>query len=274
MVKFSLITGGALVAAIVAVSAPEAAMAQGTTGPLTRVGTACPSGYSQGNTAQRSKPNPNMCYPDSSSSPAVYAKNGACAQGYRAEFGYCTSKADGAVYTPPTYGSITKANQMDRCPVGYWTDQNNIKSCVSPYQDKAPASRLKKGAACSADEVSEWGIYCTSRLHKLSRSEAENTAVADVNNLFVLSNGGTSPQGAEYKNTPGIVALFPASSRQEASSAGSASADASAATGGQCAASGSASGAVIGGAVAGDAGAVLGSMLGGLGKKKKKKEGC
>lgn len=277
MKMFTTLAAGAAMA-LTAIPFASPAMAQGTVGPITRVGSACPSGYSQGSPAARATPNPNICYPGSDA-PAVYVKNGPCASGYRSDFGYCTDKPDGAVYTPPTYGSIKKANRMDRCPVGYWTDQNDITSCVSPYQDKAPASRLKKGTACAADEVDEWGVYCTSRLHKLSRSEAENTAVADVNNLYVLSNGGTSPQGADYENTPGIVALFSAASAPQASGQAStaASGDQAAATTqtAQCpTGNGSATGAAIGGAVGGEAGAALGGMLGGLGKKKKKAAGC
>lgn len=275
--KIITMVGASAAMAFAALSFSSPARAQGAVGPVTRVGTACPSGYSQGNTAQSSKPNPALCYPSGSDAPAVYVKNGTCAAGYRSDFGYCTSKPDGAVYTPPTYGSIKKANRMDRCPVGYWTDQNDITSCVSPYRDKAPAARLKKGTGCSEGEVDEWGIYCTSRLHKLSRSEAENTAVADVNNLYVLSNGGTSPQGAEYENTPGIVALFPASSTPQTShdAASSTTADQHAAQTAQCPTrNGSATGAAIGGAAGGQAGAALGGMLGGLGKKKKKAAGC
>ena len=198
---------------------------------------ACPSGYSQGQPGRAGQSDSDKCY-----------------------------KGNFGVYTPPTYGSIKKANRMDRCPVGYWTDQNDMTSCVSPYQDKAPFSRVKKGSACQSDEVDEWGVYCTSRLHKLSRSEAENTAVADVNNIYVLSNGGTAPQGAEYENTPGIIALFSGAGTPQASTASGESRTAQASG---CA-TGSATGAAIGGAMAGEGGAVLGSMLGGLGKKKKK----
>lgn len=255
----TLAAGAAM--AFTAIPFASPAMAQGAEGkfPVPRAG--CPKTHV---TAKRSPDTVYYCYPkeganDDSSSSSSSGSSG------------------GPVYTPPTYGSIKKASKMDRCPVGYWTDQNDITSCVSPYQDKAPASRLKKGGACASDEVDEWGVYCTSRLHKLSRSEAENTAVADVNNLYVLSNGGTSPQGADYKNTPGIVALFSGAGTPQASnSAASASGDQAAAQQtAQCpAGSGSASGAAIGGAIGGDAGAVLGGMLGGLGKKKKKAAGC
>lgn len=269
-VLFSLASGAV---ALAAGSVPTPAAAQGSVGPITRVGGTCPSGYSQGSTVQSSKPNPNMCYPGSNA-PAVYVKNGACAAGYQSDFGYCTNKVS-ATYIAPTYGSITKANSLDRCPVGYWTDEGNLKICSTPYKGKAPASRVKRGGACAANEVDEWGIYCTSRQHMLTRSEAENTAVADVNNVFALSGGKTSPQGAEYENTPGIVAIFGGAGGGSGSTAAASGGGTSqsAQSGCQTDGVGSASGAAIGGAIGGQTGAAIGGMLGGLAKKKKK-VGC
>ena len=252
----TLAAGAAMAFAAIPFANP--AMAQGAEGkfPVPRAG--CPKTHVK---SKRSPDTVYYCYPKEGSNGESSSSSSSGSSG-------------GAVYTPPTYGSIKKASKMDRCPVGYWTDQNDITSCVSPYQDKAPASRLKKGGACVSGEVDEWGVYCTSRLHKLSRSEAENTAVADVNNLYVLSNGGTSPQGAGYENTPGIVALFAGANALQASDARSSGDQLAAQQTAQCTTdSGSAKGAAIGGAVGGDAGAALGGMLGGLGKKKKKK-GC
>lgn len=256
-------------------------MAQGTVGPISRVGSTCPSGYSQGSTVQKSKPNPNMCYPSSSSAPAVYVKNGPCAAGYKADFGYCTgaggsasSSSASTTYIPPTYGKIVKANSYDRCPVGYWTDENARGNCVSPYKDKAPSSRLKKDGACAADEVDEWGVYCTSKLTTMTRSEAENTAVADVNIIWA-PEGKSANQGGEYENTPGILGIFGPIGGSPASAAASSSGSDQGSNGAQCQASGNgaAQGAAVGGAVAGQAGAVIGGMIGGFGKKKKK-SGC
>lgn len=263
MREFTLSAATVLALAIATMPAP--AEAQGSVAPLPRLGS-CPGGYQSG----RGGKNPDMCYP-LQGAPSVYASKGNCASGYRPDGNYCTSKAESATYIPPTYGSITKANALDRCPVGYWTDEGNLKICSTPYQGKAPASRLKRGAACGAGEVEEWGLYCTSRQHRLTRSEAENTAVADVNNIFAQSGGKTSPQGAQYENTPGIVALFGGGGDAAPSEAASGGSGATGGAGAQatqtCAPS--ASGAAIGGALAGRTGAAIGGMLGGLGKRRK-----
>jgi hypothetical protein len=189
-----------------------------------------------------------------------------------------SSSSSGAVYQPLARGSFKKRDAADRCPVGYWTTQDDINTCASPSSAKIPATRLKGSSECSADEVDEWGLYCTSKSTTMTRNEAEDIAAGDVNNYFVLSGGGNHTQGSNYDNTPGIVGIYgpkggaaPAESAAESSDNQAASATSQTA---QCTtASGSATGAAIGGAVGGDAGAALGGMLGGLGKKKKKK-GC
>jgi hypothetical protein len=268
----------ATVAALAFTLSATPAAAQGSVAPVTMVGSACPSGYGQGSTAQKSRPNPNMCYPRGSDSPSVYVTSGKCAAGYRKDFGYCTDKADGAVYTPPTFGSIMKANAFDRCPVGYHTSEPDVMKCVSyDYSaGKQPATRAKKGGACASNEVDEWGLWCTSKLTKLTRKEAEQEAVADVNHLFPRDGKGGN-QGADYMNTPGIVGIFGAaganSSGASSSSKSGGNSETAAAPANPNCTSPSSTGAALGGALGGDAGAALGSMLGGLGKKKKK-AGC
>lgn len=186
-----------------------------------------------------------------------------------------SSSSSGPTYTDPTFGNLTKANEYDRCPVGYHTSDSARTTCVSYHQGKSPASRLKKGGACSADEVDEWGLWCTSKTTALTRAEAEDEAISDVNVIFAPEGRGAT-QGPEYENTPGILAIFgPKGGKQAAAASTALSGDQPAAQqAAQCTTdNGSATGAAIGGAVGGDAGAVLGGMLGGLGKKKKKK-GC
>lgn len=188
------------------------------------------------------------------------------------------ARSSGPVYTPPTYGSIKKASAFDRCPVGYHTSEPDVMECVSyDYAaGKQPLTRAKNGKPCAADEVDEWGLWCTSKVTQLTRNEAEQEAVADVNHLFPRDGKGGN-QGAEHYNTPGLVAIFgPKGGKQAAASTASeGSGDQPAAQqAAQCSTdSGSATGAVVGAAVGGEAGAALGGMLGGLGKKKKKK-GC
>ena len=227
------------------------------------------------------------CYPTKDSKPA-YPKEGStrCADGYEQQSNFCvkeddessrsssSSSSSGAVYQPLARGSFKKRDAADRCPVGYWTTQDDINTCASPSSAKIPATRLKGNTECSADEVDEWGLYCTSKSTTMTRSEAEDIAAGDVNNYYVLSGGGNHTQGYNYDNTPGIVGIYgPKGGAAPAASAPASSDDHAAAASrtAQCTTdSGSATGAAIGGAVGGDAGAVLGGMLGGLGKKKKK----
>ena len=277
-----LFTAAALGLFASATAIPQPAMAQGTRGV---VGVAnnggCPQDYVRGTTVgikAKRYPNPELCYPENDNPPTVFKKRStgdACPSGMRSESStsyWCTTKPAGLTYKDPTFGKFTKANEYDRCPLGYHTDDGARTSCVSYYQGKSPVSRLKKGGACTADEIDEWGLYCTSKTMTLTRKEAEEEAISDVNIIFAPAGRGAT-QGADYENTPGMVAAFGRKGGGSSASASAASTGGDAAASAQCTTS-SASGAAVGGALAGEAGAVVGSLLGGLGKKKKKKEGC
>jgi len=275
MIKLShiaMVTAG-LALALTAIPFAGQAIAQGTVGPTPAIGyRGCPSGYKVGGGS--SETSDKTCYPLGSSAPAVYPNpNGKpCAAGYRKDGKWCTDKPESAIsYKDPTFGNLTKADEYDRCPVGYHTSDSARTTCVSYHQDKSPKSRLKKGAACGADEVDEWGLWCTSKTTTLTRAQAEDEAISDVNIIFAPAGRGAT-QGADYENTPGLVGIFGRKGGGASAASGSSSGDGQTAQASGCA-SRSATGAAIGGAVAGEGGAVLGSMLGGLGKKKKK-GGC
>ena len=270
------------------------AMAQGTKSPAAHDGARCPSGWRNHAAGENGK----LCYPRSSSSPAIYLNRrgrAPCASGYGQAEDWCVAGvkssaassrdsggssssggSGGPVYIPPTFGSVKKASAYDRCPVGYHTSQPDVMECVSyDYAaGKQPATRAKNGKPCAANEVDEWGLWCTSKVTRLTRKEAEQEAVADVNHIFPRDGKGGN-QGADYMNTPGIVAIFgpagtPATSAASTGSAGDQPGSGTA----QCAnTNGAATGAVIGGALGGQAGAALGGMLGGLGKRKNR-GGC
>jgi hypothetical protein len=278
----TLAYGAAMAFAAIPFASP--AMAQGTTGVIGIAGNgSCPDGYTRGSsTGNKAKkyPNPELCYPETDNPPSVYKKSAtgdACPSGMRSESStsvWCTTQTASAVYTPPTYGSIKKANAFDRCPVGYHTSEPDVMECVSyDYAaGKQPLTRASKGKPCAADEVDEWGLWCTSKVTQLTRAEAENEAIADVNHIFPRDGKGGN-QGANYENTPGIVGIFGPKGSAKTADASPTSGDQPAAQQtAQCTTdSGAAAGAAIGGAVGGDAGAAIGGMLGGLGKKKKKK---
>lgn len=249
----TLAAGAAMAFAAIPFASP--AMAQGTEAkfPVPRAG--CPKTHFK---SRRGSDTIFYCYPKESSNDESSRSSS-------------SSSSGGGGYKDPTFGNLAKADEYDRCPVGYHTSDSARTTCVSYHQDKSPKSRLKKGAACGADEVDEWGLWCTSKTTTLTRAQAEDEAISDVNIIFAPAGRGAT-QGADYENTPGLVGIFGRKgSGGSASSSGSAGESETAQNNG-CA-NGSATGAAIGGAMAGEGGAVLGSMLGGLGKKKKKK-GC
>jgi hypothetical protein len=288
MIKHTLAITALATASLAALAVPTPAMAQGAVTKMSLPeNSGCPKGWQK---SKRGSDTTYYCYPTEDSKPA-YPKQGStkCADGYEQQSNFCVAKdnkssssasgsSGGAVYQPLARGSFKKRDAADRCPVGYWTTQDDINTCASPSSAKIPATRLKGSSACGADEVDEWGLYCTSKTTTMTRSEAEDIAAGDVNNYYVLSGGGNHTQGYDYKNTPGIIGIYGSGGGAQASSTGSDNGtDATETKTAVCDTSGngSATGAAVGGAVAGDAGAVLGSVLGGLGKKKKKKAaGC
>lgn len=262
-------------AALLALPVATQAFAQGTVGPVSEIRGTCPDGYSDGE--GRASTSADICYPDNSSAPAVYGnpQKKQCASGYRSGGVYwCTDRPESTATAAPTFGNITKANANDRCPVGYWTSRDSATSCVSYYENRSPASRPKRGAACAANEVDEWGLYCTSKTTSLTRAEAEESAVSDVNRIYEDSAGQGATQGYDYENTPGLIGIFgrkgSGSGAAAQSSSGSSNTEPTPAA--NCTTTTSSTGAAIGGAIGGDAGAAIGGMLGG--KRKKKKSGC
>lgn len=278
----TLAAGAAM--AFTAVPFASPAKAQGTVSKMSLPEySSCPKGWQK---SKRGSDTTFYCYPTKDSKPA-YPKEGStrCADGYEQQSNFCVAKDEedsgsassggsGGGYTDPTFGNLAKASEYDRCPVGYHTSDSARTTCVSYHQGKSPASRLKKGSACGADEVDEWGLWCTSKSTTLTRAEAEDEAISDVNIIFAPEGRGAT-QGPEYENTPGILAIFGPKGDVQASNAAASSPDQPAAQqAAQCTTdNASATGAAIGGAVGGDTGAAIGGMLGGLGKKKKKK-GC
>jgi len=252
----TLAAGAAMAFAAIPFASP--AMAQGAEAkfPVPRAG--CPKTHFK---SRRGSDTIFYCYPKESS-------------GDESSGSPSSSGSSGPAYKDPTFGALAKADEYDRCPVGYHTSDTERTTCVSYHQGKSPASRLKKGSACGADEVDEWGLWCTSKSTTLTRAEAEDEAISDVNIIFAPEGRGAT-QGPEYENTPGILAIFGPKGGVQASNAAASSGDQPAAQqAAQCTTdSASATGAAIGGAVGGDTGAAIGGMLGGLGKKKKKK-GC
>jgi hypothetical protein len=287
MIKHAFAITALATASLATLAIPAPAMAQGSREPITRHEGkgGCPWGWNAGRGGSQSEL---KCYIGSSGSPAYYnPERKPCAENYRTGPGstsyYCWERSGeqaderSAADKLVSYGTVTKANRLDRCPLGYFSkaDMTVCTTRLSP----APQSRNKQGA-CNSNEIDEWGLYCTANASSITRAQAEQEADRDFNAIY-SANGAKgptqTPSGDDVYDSAPMVAAY---GRKGGAAVNAASDNGSAATESKTAqcdtsSNGSATGAAVGGAVAGDAGAVLGSVLGGLGKKKKKKAaGC
>jgi hypothetical protein len=265
----------ALAALAGAAALPQPVMAQGTLSPVERAGS-CPNGWNGGSVTKGQ--DAGYCYA-SKDAPMVYrrAAGEECTSGYSQDGYYCTTKpasegGGSASDQLVSYGTVKKANRLDRCPLGYFS-KDDMTTCTT-WLSPAPQSRRKSGP-CKSNEIDEWGLYCTANANVITREQAEREAVRDFNAIYSENGANPPAQGSDTDSYPSMVAAYgprPAKG-SSASSASSSEATDQTAQSAQNAAcqEGSATGAAIGGALGGDAGAALGSMLGGLGKKKKKK---
>jgi hypothetical protein len=269
----------------------------------------CPSGWSS---TKNSQTDVSMCFPTGSLSPKIYSKKEkeTCAEGYIEEQRvWCTTKGAKAASAAAaskaakeakdaksasnadsssspssapsgpaadrlvSHATIAKADPLDRCPLGYFS-KSDMTICTTRL---SPAPRVRKNSGgCNADEIDEWGLYCTADAAVITRAQAESEAVRDFNQIYSFNRGKVPAQGGDTDNYPSMVAAYgPKGGAQAAAAAPAAAGNGPAAQTAQCqTGDASAAGAAIGGAVGGQAGAAIGGMLGGLGKKKKKASGC
>jgi hypothetical protein len=269
MIKFAFAILAAGTAGIIAFT-PAPAAAQGTLSPVERA-SSCPDGWTGGSVTKGQ--DAGYCYAKKDA-PMVYRRGAGedCASGYREDGLYCTTKpaSEGGSASDQlvSYGTIKKANRLDRCPLGYFS-KDDMTTCTT-WLSPAPESRRKSGP-CKSNEIDEWGLYCTANANVITREQAEAEATRDFNAIYSENGANPPAQGSDTEDYPSMVAAYGPRPKQ-GSSTSSADSSKPAEQPAQCTTdSGSASGAAIGGALGGDAGAALGSMLGGLGKKKKKK---
>lgn len=101
--------------------------------------------------------------------------------GYIKSGAFCTVGSVTNV-TAPTSGPVKKANALDRCLVGYFTDPGNATICTTKAANP-PSIRLKGAGQCNADELDGWGLYRASNYENLALKDAlEGTA--DDNNIY------------------------------------------------------------------------------------------
>lgn len=203
--KNSTIMAGLLVAGLMGLSSTPAA-AQGTLNPQAQTGLAgssCPTGWSNRGTR-------NMCYPGPGAKRAYpMPASGViqCAEGYGNSNYWCLEGQRTMAEMSAT--KFSKTNPLDRCPVGFFTDPNNGRQCITELSSP-PSVRAKGSAPCRTGEVEDWGIWCVSNYSSLRRDQA-NYGARDSNSIFLTSYYTTgSQQGTRQPNLPEGVEYSPA----------------------------------------------------------------
>jgi hypothetical protein len=158
-------------------------------------GKSCPGGFTQSR---------GMCTSSKGDKEGM-VKSGGCPKGFTDTGAYCyrevkaeksggssAGKSSGSSQPDPTpdqtfaYKSITarvkKANEIDLCPTGHFTNRQDISECVTHFSD-APKSRLASGGKCNAGETLERGKYCTGAT-SMSAQDMDNAMTADFNELY------------------------------------------------------------------------------------------
>ncbi len=279
----------ALVGALAVTTVATPALAEGSLQPVAAEGASCPAGWSYA-PAQGSRIDTSTCYPTGKQAREVYRRrNGeACRDGYNTGTSWC-EKAPQITTQTSTGGSLIKPSTGDRCPSGYYTNNTGSNAgleCITKI-NPAPVARTKSGKACKANEVDEYGLWCTSNYEHLTSDQIQMWAMRDYNNIYAYNRGLPTVISHkkiadltrdDMKGTPVHTKMYgPVPETTSASSSSTSTAASNADTPVKSCETAVEQGAAVGGAVAGTKGKVIGGLagaaIGGLGKKKKK-SGC
>jgi hypothetical protein len=271
----------ALIGGLASVSLNSPVMAQGTLQPVASEGASCPAGWSYA-PAVKSKIDTSTCYPTGSQAREVYRRNNgeACRAGYNTGTSWC-EKAPIVSNASSTAGELAKSSKADRCPTG-WNTTGNGLVCVTSLKQPS-SSRPKTGAKCAANEVDEWGIWCTSNYESISAETMRGAALRDYNTMYAHNRGVVAAFAGkdldEKLLTPARRKLYgdvPTTDEPEPAAISTENSTASTDAPVKSCENAVKQGAAVGGAVAGSKGKVIGGLagaaIGGLGKKKK--NGC
>ena len=294
---FSVCALGAASLLLVLGSAGEArAQGSNSSNGIPHEGSSCPNeGWTRGGTNKY--PHSTRCYPTSATSPKIYRVDSLtkCAPGYGKQWSFCIEGFD-PDWMANQAGNIAKPSLQDRCPAG-WRSTN--KPVCRPEVPKPATARLKGNGSCKANEIEEWGIWCTSNYEHLTAKRVKQAAAADWNDIYTATRGKSPRQspdddgGSEVyrallaKEGGSAPTAAPAAAPAQAASpaepvptdlpVGAAPAEPAVASSGQPASTGCA-GAAIGGAlgqaVGGEVAAGFGKLLGGLAGKGNAQGGC
>jgi len=193
---------------------PEPAEAQGVRNRIERQAKNCPPGWSS---------DKDFCVANSGSSPAVYhgPRNGTCADGYKSWGNYwCvedknarrgsgnTSSASAPVAPsgPPTSAGLllTKNNPRQLCPSGYRTS-GDLGHCNTEFAN-APVARARPASGCAANEIEEFGVWCTARQTGLTAKQIETVTMQDFNIIYTYTKERPVPERSQ-PTTPLMLAL-------------------------------------------------------------------
>lgn len=268
----------AMVGGLAATTMATPAQAQGTTADVANNGKACPTGWRSGK-SRTPMVGFDVCKPASSNPPSIYLKTGStCAAGYRVDYSWCTTLPVPKATAQTSAGAtLTKTAGTNRCPSGYKTNRGDTMQCLTESAN-APTSRAKGGRPCAANEVDEYGFWCTSNYEAITGDSIKSYAMADYNTIYGLNRGQLAQPDIPGLNlTPVYIKRFGNTEGQQAGAATSTGGTGTAQTGpAKSCDTAAQQGAAIGGAVGGARGKALGGLagaaIGGFGKKKN--SGC
>lgn len=208
---------------------PEPAEAQGVRNRIDRQAKNCPPGWSS---------DKDSCVANSSSSPAVYhgPRNGSCAAGYKSWGNYwCvedksarrgSGNASAGSWPVAASGSptsagllLTKSNPRQLCPSGYRTS-GDLKHCNTEFTN-APAARPRPASGCNANELEEFGAWCTARQTGLTAKQIETVTMQDFNIIYTYTRERPVPERSQ-PTTPLMLALGGAAPTAATGSSGAA----------------------------------------------------
>ncbi len=269
----------ALIGGLAASTLATPAQAQeGVLGRVSSEGATCPAGWSNPRLGG-GRTDSTVCIVTSNGARAVYRrhKGVTCKPGYANGSNWCEKNPE-AYFHKGSVDPLEKPNKSDRCPTGWFTTGNGM-TCVTQMKEPT-SSRVKGGKACAANEVDEWGVWCTSNYETLTPDKVKPWLQRDYNSMYAF-NRGVVPAFAgsdidEQLLTPVYRKLFgnaPAKAAPAAMTTTSATSAAS--TPSKVCETAEQQGAALGGALGGSRGQALGGLagaaLGGFGKKK---SGC
>lgn len=174
-------------------------------------GSSCPNeGWKRGD--GRQFPHSDRCYPTSSNSPKIYRvghDNEKCSQGYGRQWGFCIEGYD-PNWMANQKGNLDKANPTDRCPAGWVTAPplSNGKTRCRPDVSNPSTARAKGAGACNANEIAEWGIWCTSKYEHLTAKRVKQSAAADWNDIYTATRGKEPRQSPDDNGSEVYRALL------------------------------------------------------------------